>query len=70
MPPDCVAVIEQVPAANVMMLSPETMQIDGVLLVSVTGRVELAVAPLANVTPVFLPVGCANVIVCVFDVDW
>ncbi len=61
--PACVAVIEQVPEATVVMSNPETVQTPVVLLVSVTTNDDEAVAAEAKVTDGALVNGFAKVIV-------
>ncbi len=46
--PDWSAAMIQVPDARTMTVEPDTVQIDGVVVLNVTGKPELAVAVTAN----------------------
>jgi hypothetical protein len=54
----------QDPAASIDALDPETVQIEVVLEVKVTGSPELAVAERASVLPTFAVVAGTKLIVC------
>ncbi len=63
--PAWLAVIEQEPGATMTILSPLTVQTDGVFETNVTVKPELDVAPDANgVTDITLVPGLLKVIVC------
>ena len=63
--PACVAVSEQLPAARMVTVLPDTVQISVVLDVSVTVNNEEAEGPsVTGETPKVTLAGCANVMVC------
>lgn len=62
--PAWIAVIEQVPAATVVMSRPETVQIPVELEIKVTVNPDDAVAAEAKVVDGALAFGLANVIAC------